>query len=686
MKIKKIIITLLATFFISGLLYSQWLPTNGPVGGKVNSLAVITNNVICGTVSGVFYSTNNGGNWRFAADFYKNVYALLAKGNYLFAGTDTYGVFRSSDNGISWGPTSLNARSVISLTTNGTDIFAGCYTIVPSGTAGVWQTTNDGINWIHIGLGNDNIYSLLFYNGMLLAGTGSRGIFLTTNYGLNWIQTSIATNGVNTIINKDSFLFAGTSGSGVYISSNNGYSWGQTSLTNKSVYFLLVNQGIIYAGTDSAGIFISTNNGVTWDNLSNYIYGPVLSMVQKDNLIFVGTANNGVYISSNNGNSWLQTPLLNRWVTHLATNGARIFAGTESVGLCASSNGGLLWEQILPLSVSSLLTLNNYLFVGVIAGCCGSPTRFIMRSDDGGFNWVQIFPYDLLVSSLAYVGNTLLAGVAPSSYYDCGIYRSTDMGNTWTGPALDTAIINCLTVEGNNVFAGTDQGVFLSTDQGVTWQSLKLNNKFILSLAVKNNYIFAGTFSSGLYISSNFGQTWNQSSIINSNKVQSVLIIEDIVMTSVDYAGVYISTNFGQTWLLKNQGLDCKIISALLKDNNYVYAGTYTNSVWKRDLNDIISVKNISSITPIEFRLYQNYPNPFNAKTNIKFDLKEPGYIRIMVFDMLGRIVASLVEQQLNSGSYIIHWDATNIPSGIYYYCLSVDKYQSKTRKMILIK
>lgn len=688
MKTKWVIlfIILLTTFFLSEKSHSQWLPTNGPIGGRANSIVINGNYLICGTASGVFYSTDNGGSWRFSQDFYKIVYSVLAKGNHLFAGTDTYGIFRSSNNGISWNPTSMNVRNVVSLATNGNDIFAGCYTFIPSGTSGVWKSTNDGVNWAHIGLDNDNIFSLLSHESILLAGTGSRGIFLTTNYGLNWVQTSISSGTVNTIINKDYFLFAGTTGGGVYISSNNGYNWVQTSLNNKNVYSLLVRQGIIYAGTDSSGIFISTNNGTTWNNLNSYSYGAVLSMAQRDSLLFVGTMDNGVYLNSNNSNFWLQTPLPNRNISSLTTNGTKIFAGTYGAGLYSSSNNGFSWEHIpLALHITALLAWDNYVFAGVVDQCCGSPSKLIMRSSDGGLNWTQIFPYDMRVGALAYVGGSLLAGVSPYLHYDCGVYRSTDMGNTWSGPALDSMVINCLITEGNSVFAGTDQGVFLSTDEGITWQSLKLTDKSILSLAVKDNYIFAGTFSSGLYISSNFGQTWVQSSI-NNTRVPSVITIGDIVVVSADYAGVYISTNFGQTWLLKNQGLDCKIIPALVKDNNYIYAGTSSNSVWKRTLNDIISVKNISSIIPDKFRIYQNYPNPFNAETDIRFDLKEPGYVKILIFDVLGRVVASLVEQRLNSGSYVIHWTANNISSGIYYYRLSVNKSQSETKKMIFIK
>lgn len=85
------------------------------------------------------------------------------------------------------------------------------------------------------------------------------------------------------------------------------------------------------------------------------------------------------------------------------------------------------------------------------------------------------------------------------------------------------------------------------------------------------------------------------------------------------------------------------------------------------------------------FELYQNYPNPFNPTTNIKFSIVESGFVTLSVYNALGQEVAKLVNDELIPGVYNVKFDATSLPSGVYYYKLSTSK-QSLTKKMILIK
>lgn len=85
-----------------------------------------------------------------------------------------------------------------------------------------------------------------------------------------------------------------------------------------------------------------------------------------------------------------------------------------------------------------------------------------------------------------------------------------------------------------------------------------------------------------------------------------------------------------------------------------------------------LSINPISSTQPEQFKLYQNYPNPFNPSTNIKFDLISNAYVRLTVFDMLGRISETPVNQNLTSGTYEVNWNAKNLSSGMYFYKLEI--------------
>ena len=88
---------------------------------------------------------------------------------------------------------------------------------------------------------------------------------------------------------------------------------------------------------------------------------------------------------------------------------------------------------------------------------------------------------------------------------------------------------------------------------------------------------------------------------------------------------------------------------------------------------------------PEKFELYQNYPNPFNPTTTIKYDIIKAQDVKLSVYDILGREVATLVNTQQQAGSYEVKFDATNFSSGIYFYQLKAGDFID-TKKMLMIK
>ena len=98
------------------------------------------------------------------------------------------------------------------------------------------------------------------------------------------------------------------------------------------------------------------------------------------------------------------------------------------------------------------------------------------------------------------------------------------------------------------------------------------------------------------------------------------------------------------------------------------------------------SVYGIVNTVPERMMLYQNYPNPFNPTTTIRFSLPKEGYVRLTVFDVLGREVARLVNGGMQSGSHMVTLNASNLASGIYFYRLMVGGEISSTREMFLVK
>jgi hypothetical protein len=92
-----------------------------------------------------------------------------------------------------------------------------------------------------------------------------------------------------------------------------------------------------------------------------------------------------------------------------------------------------------------------------------------------------------------------------------------------------------------------------------------------------------------------------------------------------------------------------------------------------------------SPIQPEEFVLYQNYPNPFNPTTKLSFVISHSSFITLKVYDVLGHEVQTLIDEYKNPGGYKVTFDASGLPSGIYYYRLESAGF-SETKKMILLK
>ena len=99
-------------------------------------------------------------------------------------------------------------------------------------------------------------------------------------------------------------------------------------------------------------------------------------------------------------------------------------------------------------------------------------------------------------------------------------------------------------------------------------------------------------------------------------------------------------------------------------------------------------VTNITSdpiATIDDFHLDQNYPNPFNPVTTIRYNIPELSFTTLKVFDLLGREISTLISEDKSSGAYEVKFDASSLPSGIYFYNLQAGKF-NETKKMILLK
>ncbi|MBN1153767.1 T9SS type A sorting domain-containing protein, partial [candidate division KSB1 bacterium] len=97
-----------------------------------------------------------------------------------------------------------------------------------------------------------------------------------------------------------------------------------------------------------------------------------------------------------------------------------------------------------------------------------------------------------------------------------------------------------------------------------------------------------------------------------------------------------------------------------------------------------IDIRPVAEV-PKDYRLDQNYPNPFNPSTIIPFALKSGGQVELKVYDVLGREVITLIDKEMNAGSYRAVFDGSNLASGHYFYKLSING-NVFTKQMLLVK
>ncbi|MBL8008614.1 MAG: T9SS type A sorting domain-containing protein, partial [Ignavibacteria bacterium] len=88
---------------------------------------------------------------------------------------------------------------------------------------------------------------------------------------------------------------------------------------------------------------------------------------------------------------------------------------------------------------------------------------------------------------------------------------------------------------------------------------------------------------------------------------------------------------------------------------------------------------------PLDYKLNQNYPNPFNPVTNMEFGISKSGFVTLKVYDVLGKEVATLVNEMKQAGDYKVDFNAVNFTSGIYFYKFEYLNFV-QTKRMILIK
>lgn len=226
-------------------------------------------------------------------------------------------------------------------------------------------------------------------------------------------------------------------------------------------------------------------------------------------------------------------------------------------------------------------------------------------------------------------------------------------------------------------------------------------NTLVRALYTYNNDLIAGgNFTTAGGNNANYIAKWNGTSwsVLGSgmnNRVDALTIYNGELIAGGNFytAGGNNANNVakwnGMNWTNIEAGLNSYVLSLFVYNGQLIAGGDFTMS-GGTTVNYIArwgttGIKLINSNVPEQYKLFENYPNPFNNSTNIKFQIPQTEDVKILLFDITGKEITTLVNNRLKEGTYQICFDAINITSGVYLYRLQTNNY-TETKKMILIK
>ena len=469
-------------------------------------------------------------------------------------------------------------------------------------------------------------------------------MLVTVNLSAQWQTDVRLTN--DTAVSSTTFNNAwcvASSGSFVHVV------WYDNRNGNDEIFYKRSTDGGINWETDIR----LTNNTSSSQSPSIAVSGSTIHVVWKDNrdgndeIYYKHSTNAGVNwgadirLTNNTADSWYPSVAVTGSVVHVVWKDNREVY--DKIYYKRSVDGGENWE--VDSRLTNTTTMSIYPSVAVSGSFVhvvwydnrdGNDEIYYKRSTDGGLSWGA----DIRLTNNTAYSITPSIGVSDSVVYivwpdirdgNYEIYykRSTDAGVNWE---TDTRLTNSI---GSSYFSST---AVYGSNVHVVWRDNRDGNDEIYYKR-----------------STNAGLNWGSDIRLTNNIAISFcpsIAVSDSVVHVVWYDN---------------------------RDGNYeIY--------YKRDpTGNPIGIQNISTEIPSKYSLGQNFPNPFNPITNIKFSIVNSEQVKLIVYDVQGREIQTLVNERLQPGTYKATFDGSTLNSGVYFYKLITDGF-TETKRMILIK
>lgn len=687
---KKLILTFSILLFVfNSICFSQWNLMNLGGGTTGPIISSKPGTLFAATGLGIYRSTNSALTWQNVCDtsvasFWRSYpTVMVGRGDTIIFGS--YGhvismarLYITTNNGTTWRKFDQGVR-VSSLIYKDN---CWLYSCTRSGsTSGLYRSTDVGTTWTY--LGNPyNIKDLFLYNNYIY-GMGTYGTFRSSDYGTSWDTVSVQQVSNPVVMGN---VLAGSGYNTFYKSTNSGYNWETLPLPFNDVRNMVCNKGVLFVSNAwDYSTYRSIDTGKTWTKL-NTLGNELSSYCVSGNTIY--GAYDGVLRSTDNGLNWTRrnTGLTAITVGKVFADGRNIYAATSS-GLSISRNYGTTWTDPYAFKLPESWTGTGFAKAGV--NLFFATDSLVYRTSNSGVNWTEVFQsYYNSTPVIASNGTNVFL-----FYYSDGMMYSSNAGNNWTNIPYPISNVYKLAATGSTLICGGDSGLYKTTNLGQNWTKLNDGyfNATVRDFEVLNSNWYAAT-DLGIFKSSDNGLSWlSTNSIIPYSSTYDIQAAGNNLYYTTFTKTIYVTTNSGLNWTQLSDEAGNRIFS-ITANTSYVYCGTsayqqngdHTSGVYRHNLSIITNVQNISEI-PSTFRLFQNYPNPFNPVTTISFDVPKVSLVKISVYDITGREVSVIVNENMQAGSYERQWDGSSFSSGVYFYKITAgDFVQSK--KMLLIK
>jgi len=711
-------LSLLALFLIllSVNINAQWFWLNPlPQGNYLNCISTsdISHIYAAGRNGTILKSTDNGASFiHIQNSLTLNFSSLVFINNETgYLGTETGEILKTTDGGLTFQIRySGYSDEIVSLIFP--DALTGAMLMRSEYKSRIFVTTNSGGNWT---LSFDVPDSLTVYsisssspNTIYAAGetvtTGRGRLFKSTNRGLSWDLAQVPAFGGLLCVyfqnEQTGFISQRAFGRKLYRTTNGGSSW--DSVGNfAAANFQFVNSNTVYANDylNSNQIHKSTNSGLFWVTIESNLNGfSKLSFRSETEWFGIGYSN--IYRTTNEGINWSNVSegfndylgdvqFINQATGYIASSSGKVYKTT---------NSGQFWQGY-SVNIPPVHGINCINFVNENTGFAGLDWIGIAKTTNGGMNW-QVNAIDSLF------GESITGISIPSADTGYAVgktgsnLKTTNGGLNWKISKLPNTLYMddiCFLNNNTGYCAGRElRGVIRkTTNGGVNWSTFHLDSVFYftdlnfvnteLGFAVGNKYYNKGT----IIRTTNGGLTWDYTDIPEAKLTGCIYFINQ----NTGYAGAegisYKTTNQGDNWFgIMTKSPDLNGICFTDQNTGFAVGSNGTIIKTTNGGGNPIGLNPVSHTVPSEFRLYRNFPNPFNPTTRIKFSIPAGTggeKVEISVFDVIGRKVEVLVNEELKAGLYEVNWNASKFSSGVYFCRMKAGGFVS-TNKMILLK